>query len=88
MGKEITVKVDAELLARVMEITNAKSEDEALEEGLKVISTTAWLEGAWKPDRIRMMPQELREMFDPNYDPDEPYGYKNMPAPPVVAHAQ
>jgi len=88
MDKEITVKVDAELLDKVMKITHAKSADEALEEGLKVISTTTWLEGAWKPNRIRMRPQEVREMFDSDYDPDEPYGYKNRPALAAVAHAQ
>jgi len=88
MDKEITVKVDAELLDKVMKITHALSEDEAVETGLQMISTSEWLEGAWRPDRIRMRPQELREMFDPNYDPDEPYGYKHMPAPALAAHTQ
>jgi len=85
MDKEITVKVDAELLDKVMKITHALSEDEAVEEGLKIISTTAWLEGAWKPDRIRMRPQELRDMFYPDYDPDEPYGFKSVPAAHALA---
>jgi len=50
MDKEITVKVDAELLDQVRRIRHALSEDEAVEEGLKIISTTSWLEGAWKPE--------------------------------------
>jgi len=88
MDKEITVKVDAELLDKVMEITQFKTPDEAIEEGLGIISGTAWLHGRWDPSRPRLTRQEIREMFDPNYDPDEPYGYKNMPAPAATAHAQ
>jgi len=85
MDKEITVKVDAELLDKVMKITQFNTPDEAIEEGLQMISGAAWLEGTWGTHRPHMRPEELKDMFYPDYDPDEPYGFKSVPAAHALA---
>jgi len=88
MDKEITVKVDAELLDKVMKITQFKTPDDAVEEGLQMIAGVAWLEGTWSPMRPHLRPQESKNSIDPNYDPDAPYSYNAMPAGAATAHAQ
>jgi len=84
MNEEIKVSVDRELLDKVMAITHAQTPDEAIEEGLSVISAAAWLEGYWDPSRARMSRQEIKDSFAADYDPDEPYGHN---AQRELAHA-
>jgi len=85
MDKEITVKVDAELLDKVMKVTQFNTLDDAIEEGLQIIAYSPWLEGYWKAKPPHMRPEELKDMFYPDYDPDEPYGFKSVPAVHALA---
>lgn len=85
-GMKMTLNIDDELLARVMEFTGAKTKTEAIANALREMDRRAKLSELLKDD-FGMTADDCRNAIDPAYDleamrvAETPANYKVTPKP-------
>lgn len=66
---KMTMHIDEDVLARVMKVTGAKTKTEAVEIALSEMARRHKLKELFSAG-LGLTPEELRNVFDPNSDPD------------------
>jgi len=69
--KEVTLKINEELLSKVMQITHAKTEEEAIDWALQDAAASDVLKDYFSHGP-RLTGQEWADAFYPGYDPKAP----------------
>lgn len=66
---KMTMHIDEDVLARVMKVTGAKTKKEAVEIALSEMARRHKMKELFSAG-LGLTPEELRNVFDPNSDPD------------------
>ncbi|KXU34737.1 hypothetical protein AXK11_07795 [Cephaloticoccus primus] len=80
---KLTVDVDEKLFSRVMDITSAKTEAEAVKMAFEEVVSTDWMKDFFS--RPRPPAEELAAAIAPDYTPDD-HGWRPQHRDTVTAH--